>query len=163
MAKKMSKFRMRPVIDETSLALHFEVLDRESEEVLDTSPVFKYREVEHFDAKIKMHGLNTLLQQRTSQTDIEAGKLKEIGEYFELLKSGEWARERVGGPGVVSAEIEAIAKIKGVTIPQVQKALKAMDETTRAKVLANAKVVEMAKAIREEREETREVSLVDLA
>ena len=61
-------------------------------------------------------------------------------EVFSQLASGQWKKERVVGAPTVSAEVEALAQLKGISIPDAQRALRAYAPEQREKIMANAKI-----------------------
>ena len=113
--------------------------------------------------RVTIYGAKKLLMDRTSDVTDKRDKLNAMTDYLGQFAQGVWEKERQVGPATVSAEVEALAKLKGYTIPQVQKALKKYDKAQRAKVLGNPKVIELAGKIRKEREaDTKEVSFDEL-
>jgi len=108
---------------------------------------------------VALYGLSKLLQDRSS--DVKAGpdKLDAMTEVFEQLKAGQKERERKAGAPTVSAEVMALADIKGVCVADIQKALRAYSKEVREKILSNPAVVERAAAMRSK---TTEVALDDL-
>lgn len=88
-------------------------------------------------------------------------RLEMIDEGWTQLCSGVWEKEREGGGPTVSAEVEALATIKGVSVSAIQKALKGYTKEQKAAILANPKVKAKADEIRKEREEAS-VDLDDL-
>lgn len=113
--------------------------------------------------KVSLYGLNKLLTDRTSDEKNKRDKLLAMREVFDRLCGGEWAKERVVGAPVVSVFVEALAELKGISVPTAQKALSGYPKDTREKILANPKVTEIAERIKEEREESEEISLDELA
>jgi len=153
-----SAFRLRVELDEK---VKVEVVERESENVVATK---EYDPAELPDAirpKVELYGLSKLLQDRSSDTDSGPEKLDAMTEVYEMLKGGQWEKERKTGAPVVSAEVEALAELKGITVAQAQSALRKYTKEQRDKILSNAAIVEKAKAIRASRE-TAEVDLGDL-
>ena len=119
---------------------------------------------ESLQPNVALYGLSKLLQDRTSQVDAGTEKLPAMREVMALLAKGEWEKERTAGAPTVSAEVEALAEIKGVSVAVAQKALRNYTPEQREKILANPGVVERAIKIRETREaETAQVSLDDMA
>ena len=112
--------------------------------------------------RIKLYGLNKLLTDRTSDEKDKGTKLDKMREVFDLLVSGEWSKERVVGAIVVSVEVEALAQIKELSVPQAQAALAAYDKDVRAKILGSEAVQKVAQEIRELRAATEVVSLDDM-
>src|SRR3990172_10554734 len=101
---------------------------------------------------------------RTSQVkDAPVQKLKDMAAVLDRLGAGEWAAERAaGGLGVVSPEVEALAVLKGISIPDAQKALNAYTPEQRAKILGNPQIVAEAAKIKQGREAAKPETLDDL-
>lgn len=119
---------------------------------------------EELDAKFLELGRKTKLANFAASAKSEGrDRLAMIHEGWDQLMSGTWEKEREGGGPTVSAEVEALAKIKGKPVAAIQKALREYDKETRAKILANPKVAEEAKKIREAREAAEVVELDDMA
>ncbi len=112
--------------------------------------------------RISLYGLNKLLTDRTSDEKDKVTKLAKMSEVFDLLLSGEWSKERVVGAPVVSVEVEALAQIKELSVPQAQAALAAYDKDVRAQILGSEAVQTVAQEIRELRAATEVVSLDDM-
>jgi hypothetical protein len=114
--------------------------------------------------KLFSYGLKQKIVDSASEGESPDERLQMMVDCHERLLAGEWASEREGGARVVSAEIEALARIKDVSIAAIQKALAAKDEETRKKILASKAVQEKAAEIRKEREAAAEdeVDLDDL-
>jgi len=101
--------------------------------------------------RIFLYGCNKLMTDRTSEKKDKLEKLNDMQEVFDLLMTGEWAKERQVGAVVVSCEVEALAQIQKLTIPEAQAALAQYDKGTRHKILGNAEVVELATHIKDAR------------
>ena len=102
---------------------------KEGDEVLAKDTFDWYALPLHIQNKISLHGLSTLLQQRTS--DIKQnplGKLDAMSEVYERLAEGEWNKERQAGARQVPAIVEVLAKIKGADIGSVQKAYAGLED-----------------------------------
>lgn len=140
------------------------VRKRDGEDFVEVdSETFRLDEVaEDLQANVSCYGLSKLLQDRTSDTDAGPEKLSAMREVKNNLAAGNWAKERVVGAPTVSAEVEALAQLKEISIPDAQRALKNYSAEQREKILGNAKVVELAKQIRASRAETAPVSLDDV-
>ena len=82
-----------------------------------------------------------------------AEKLAAMDAGVARLEEGEWEKEREGGARVVSAEIEALAELKGISVAAVQKALRDYTAEQRAKILSKPQVQKIAARIKAEREE----------
>lgn len=124
---------------------------------------FKIEDVaEELRPNVGCYGLSKILQDRTSEVKAGPDKMAAMREVMSQLTAGQWEKERVVGAPTVSAEVEALAKLKGITIPDAQRALKKYAADVREKILANPQVVELAAAIRKEREGAEAVSLDDM-
>lgn len=113
--------------------------------------------------KINLYGLSKFVQDRASDTEVGPDKIPAMTEVYNNLRNGQWEKARVVGSPTVSPEVEALAEIKGITIPDAQKALRAYSKEQRETILKNPKIVERAAAIRERRATAEAVSLDDLA
>lgn len=162
MAKVSGRGGFRPKRNVVAKTVTMVIVDAEGEPV--TQEVFEFADVhQELRDEVSLYGLQKLLMDRTSQiTDSLRGKLTGMLEVMQSLKAGEWRAERETGPRSVSAEVEALAQLKGASIPAIQKSLAAYIEEQRKKILANAKVQRLAQAIREEREKAEQVSLDDM-
>ena len=112
--------------------------------------------------RVSLYGLNKLLTDRTSEHKDKLAKLEAMQEVMARLKDGEWAKERAIGAPVVSANVEALARLKKISVPAAQKALAEYPKDTRDRILANPKVQELAEQIAAERKEAEAADLDDL-
>ena len=111
---------------------------------------------------VLMFGAKSLFQARTSQTPANE-KFEAFKALDAQLREGKWESDRAGAFGVTSPEVEAIAELKGCTIPEVQRALKGYDKAKRDKMYASSKVKELAEEIRARRAAAaEELDLSDL-
>ena len=163
MPKVTGKTGFRPVRDIASMTVSMNVVDAEGE--LKDKEVYSFSEVaKDLQAEVSLYGLQKLLMDRTSQiTDSFRSKLEGMDKVMGGLVLGEWKAERESGPRSVSPEVEALAKLKGVSIPAIQKSLTNYTDEQRKKILANPKVLEAASIIRTEREAGQPVDLLDMA
>lgn len=119
---------------------------------------------EELDEKFLQLGRKTKLANFAASAKSEGReRLDMIEEGWQQLVDGVWEKEREGGGPTVSAEVEALAKIKGKPVAAIQKALREYDKETRAKILANPQVVAEAKRIKAAREASVTVDLGDMA
>lgn len=133
-----------------------------ADEVLSTQS-FDFNDVhDSLQDQVSLYGLNKLLTDRTSDEKDKVAKLGSMVEVMRRLYEGEWAKERQVGAIVTSPEVEALAQIKEINVSTAQAALGAYDKETRAKILANPQVVELAAQIREARQQQEVPSLTDL-
>ncbi len=156
--------RMRVKYDVEAMVTRFIVIDLATEQVL-AERLFTFEDLPtegDIADRVSLYGLNKLLTDRTSEEKDKATKLDKMVEVFDLLCSGEWSKERVVGAIVVSVDVEALAQIKELSVPQAQAALAAYDKEVRAKILGSEQVQKVAQEIRELRAATEVVSLDDM-
>lgn len=157
-----SAFRLSVELKADDATVNVSVIERESGDVVE-SESFNAKELpDNIRPTVALYGLSKLLQDRSSDTDSGPEKLDAMREVFAMFKAGQYERERKAGAPVVSAEVEALATLKRITVAQAQAALRKYTKEQREKILGNAAIVEKAKEIRAARG-TTEVSLDDLA
>lgn len=146
-----------------AMSVDVTVKERETDETIDEAS-FKAADI-HADLKqlTALYGLSKLLQDRSSDVKTGPEKLSAMKGVAEQLASGQWQKERKVGAPTVSAEVEALAQFKGISIPQAQAALRRYDKAARDQILGHASIVELAKTIREAREGEEVADLSDLA
>jgi hypothetical protein len=157
----MSKMKVDYAVED--LLVMFKVVDEDDNDAVQASFSFDFDAV-HTSLKdrVSLYGLNKLLTDRTSGEKDKLAKLDAMEGYFDMLIAGEWAKERVVGAPVVGVEVEALAEIKDITVPQAQAALAQYDKETRAKILGGDDVQAKAKEIRETRADAEVISLDDM-
>lgn len=107
------------------------------------------------------YGVNKVLTDRNSGIkDDPAAKLAAMTETWELLLTGEWAKERVVGAIEVSVFVEALAQITDQSIPDTQAGLGQYTKEVRAQILERDDVQELGKEIAKARG-TRKVDNLD--
>ena len=170
MALSTAKHRVVVDLSVENQSATMTIIDRESEKpVANGAFVLKAADIhETLRPMVALYGIKALLSDRTSDISFGTGatpeqKMEAWGEVAELLKQGIWERERKAGAPVVSAEVEALASIKGITVAEAQTALRKYDKATKEKILANPKIVEKAKEIKAARETAETLDLGDLA
>lgn len=161
MARSDNKYRLKITRDAEQGKLSIVVLEGETEV---ESGEFSYNEIaDSLKSTVALYGLAQLLQDRASDTPTGPGKLAEMKEVFANLVAGQFEKTRERGAPTVSAEVEALARLKQVSIPAIQGTLKNYTKEQREKILGNEKVKALAAEIRKEREQSEAVSLDDLA
>ena len=114
---------------------------------------FKLSDVDNSLAvDVALYGLSKLLQDRSSEVKAGPDKLAAMREVMSQLSAGIWEKERAGGAPTVSPEVEALSQIKGISIPDAQRALRKYSGEQREKILSSPKVVQLAKEIRAKRD-----------
>lgn len=167
MAERNNPFSMSYDLDEARMVIVAVLREKDKDENI--VPVDKtelnYGEL-HPDLLnfVNLYGLSKLCQDRSSEVKAGPEKLNALREVFNQLVAGQKERARVVGSPVVSVEVEALARIKGISIPDAQRALKNYDKEQKEKILSNPKIVEVARQIEMERASAEtSVSLDDLA
>ncbi len=157
----MNKQSMKVNYTVEELLVGFVVVDEDKKPIGGDS--FYFGDVhENLQDRVSLYGLNKLLTDRTSDYKDKVEKLIKMREVFDSLIDGEWAKERVVGAPVVSVEVEALAQIKELSVPQAQAALAKYDKDVRAQILGSEAVQKVAQEIRELRAATDVVSLDDM-
>lgn len=170
MALSNAKHRVVVELNAETMRAILTIIDRESEKPVPNG-VFSLGAAEiHENLRplVGLYGIKALLSDRTSDVSFGTGatpeqKMEAWGEVAELLRSGVWERERKAGAPVVSAEVEALAQLKKITVAEAQTALRKYDKATKEKILANPQIVELAKQIKASRESAKDLDLGDLA
>jgi len=146
----------------TGNVLQFKVV-KDGEEIAISSP-FDLNDVTALHRRFLKHGVQTLLQQRTSQSrkDGWAATLKEMEKYWEIFKTGEWEGKREVGTrcptelvGILVAKYKAAGQV--VTPADVLAGWKQLDEDGREALLAKH-----AAAIEAERKRIGAAPAIDL-
>lgn len=163
MARNSSPFRTQVKLNTEAMSVDVSIVDKES-----SKPVAErqYAAQDIHDSvrnQVALYGYSKLLQDRASDVEVSPAKLDAMDEIAAQLKEGQWAKERKIGAVVTSPEVEALARLKSISVPAAQAALKNYPKEAREKILANPQVSELAAQIRKEREEAESVSLDDLA
>ena len=113
-------------------------------------------------ANCLLYGISKKVQDSTSAESKSEGRLGSMDEVLDRLKNSQWEKPREGGGPTVSAEVEALAQIKGVEVAVIQKTLRDLAPEQREKVLAHPTVVAKAAEIKEARESAGSVDFGDL-
>ena len=155
-------YRTKVKLNTEDMAVEVDILEKESGDIV-VSEVFLASEI-HASVKqqVALYGLSKLIQDRASDTKVGPEKIVAMQAVMTQLASGEWARERKVGAIVVSAEVEALSRLKSITVPQAQAALKGYPKEAREKILGHEKIVALAAEIRAEREGAESVDLAEL-
>ena len=139
------------------------VKERESGDVVDTHSFAANTISENLRLHVGLYGYSKLLQDRSSDVKTGPDKLAAMRLVAEQLAAGQWEKERKVGAPTVSAEVEALAQFKGITIPQAQAALRKYDKAAREQILGHEKIQTLAAQIREARANEEVADLSDLA
>lgn len=170
MALSTAKHRVVVELDPAKMLATMTIIDRENEKPVPNG-IFSLGAAdiaESLRPMVALYGIKALLSDRTSDISFGTGatpeqKMEAWGEVAELLKAGTWERERKAGAPVVSAEVEALAQLKSISVAEAQTALRKYDKATKEKILANPKIAELAKQIKEARTKAETLDLGDLA
>jgi hypothetical protein len=163
MAKRTNPYGLSVDLNVKSISVDVTVKEKESDEIVDTASFPASEVAESLKVHVGLYGLSKLLQDRSSDVPTGPDKLAAMKAVMEQLVAGQWQKERKVGAPTVSAEVEALAQLKSITIPQAQAALRRYDKAQREKILSNPQITELAKTIREAREQEDVISLDELA
>jgi len=134
---------------------------KEGDNVLAQTP-FDWESVEEgIQDRLKLHGLSTILQQRTS--DIKENPLEKLAameEVFSRFAEGIWAKERTVGARTVPAIVEVLAELKGADVGVVQKSWSKL--STDQKDAIKTKYADDVARMEAKRAASEEVDLTDL-
>ena len=161
----MADYSMKIDINEDSGVVVANVRERDESgewDVVDSQTFDPAAVAESAQGFVNGYGLSKLMQDRSSAVPTGPDKLAAMNEVFAMLCEGKLRAERTRGAAVVSAEVEALAEIKGVDIPTIQKSLKKYTEEKRKEILSHPKVKAKAEEIRNRRDSTEEVDLESL-
>jgi hypothetical protein len=162
MAKRTNPYALSVNLNADAMSVDVTVKERESDEVVDTHS-FPATEIhESLKGNVALYGYSKLLQDRSSDTSTGPDKLAAMKGVAEQLASGQWQKERKVGAPTVSCEVEALAQLKQITVPQAQAALRRYDKAQREAILGNDKIAALAAEIREARSTEEVVDLADL-
>jgi hypothetical protein len=100
------------------------VIERESGDVVEEDTFDARSIADTVKTNVALYGLSKLLQDRSSEVSAGPEKLASMKEVYDMLKAGQWERERKAGAPVVSSEVEALATLKKITVAQAQAALR---------------------------------------
>jgi len=109
--------------------------------------------------RVALYGLSKILQDRTSDSSMKDSRLDEMKEVFARLVEGQWAKAREAGGPTISAEVEALAALQGVSVADVQKSLRRYDDASKQKILNNPTVKAKAAEILASRNAEGDVDL----
>ena len=161
------KYGLKVELDEDNGLVIATVVDRDNNSEAIASREYDAQRVhESLRGKVALYGLSKLIQDRTSDQSVKElgeAKLDAMDAVVDRLGTGEWAAERRVGAPTVSAEVEALAQIKGVEVSVMQTSLRAYSKEQRQAILANDQVQAKAAEIKAARESAAPVDLSDLA
>lgn len=167
MALSNAKYRVVVDLSVEKMSATMTIIDRESEKPVGALEIKAAEIHENLRALVGLYGIKALASDRTSDVSFGTGatpeeKLAAWAGVAELLKEGIWERERKAGAPVVSAEVEALAAIKQISVAEAQTSLRKYDKATKEKILANERIVAKAKEIKAARESAGDLDLSDL-
>lgn len=163
MATSTNPFRTRVALNAESMSIKVTIIKKEDESVVEEAEFNAAEVAESLRGDVALYGLSKLLQDRTSEVEVGPGKIAAMQALFAQFVKGVWSAERKAGSPVVSAEVEALAQLKGITVAEAQSALKKYPADVKASILSNPKIVELAATIRAARTSAETISLDDLA
>lgn len=163
MGTSTNPFRTSVELKAAEMAIHIKILKKEDNSVVEEEVFQASGVADNLRGDVALYGLSKLLQDRTSEVEVGPGKIAAMRALMEQFGKGVWSQDRKPGAPVVSAEVEALAQIKGCTVAEAQSALRKYPADVKANILANPQIVELATKIRESRKAAESISLDDLA
>lgn len=163
MATSTNPFRTKVALIAAAMQIKVTIIKKDDESVVEEAEFPAAEVAESLRNEVALYGLSKLLQDRTSEVEVGPGKIAAMQALFEQFKKGIWSAERKAGSPVVSAEVEALAQLKEITVAEAQSALKKYPADVKASILANPKIVELAASIRAGRANAESIDLSDLA
>lgn len=163
-----ASFRVKPVLDAAAMTVLFQVIDRESEKAVATLTLDAKELPETIRPDVALYGLSKLCMDRTSEVNFSddkttpESKLAAVQEVFDMLKGGVWERERKAGAPLISAEVEALAELRKVSVAEIQNSLRKYTKEQREQIFANKAVVAKAAEIKANRTAAEDLDLGDL-
>lgn len=160
MAERTNPFGLDVDLDMDQSAILVKVMKKDDDgnrEAVDQNTFPLSSVHENLQLKVGLYGYSKILQDRTS--DVKAGpdKLAAMSEVALRLSEGQWEKEREAGGPTVSAEVEALAELKSVSVADIQRALRRYTPEQKDQILKSDAVQKLATAIRAKREEAEEV------
>lgn len=167
MARKLSKYGVNVELDHENGKVIVTQFERETGDDGEVKPegdkteigkrIFDFNAMaENAQTFAKLYGLSKLVQDRTSDQSSEASRLDGMQEVYDRFVAGVLEKERESSGPTVSAEVEALAELQGVSVAAIQKALRSYEAAQREKILANPTVVAKANEIKAARAEATE-------
>lgn len=165
MPRTNNPYGLRAKLNVETMSVDFQIVKKETDtekESVVGSHSFPASDIHaSLHRNVSLYGYSKLLQDRSSDIPTGPEKITAMQEVAELLKNGEWEKERKVGAPIVRPEVEALAQLKGCTVADIQASLKTYSKEAKEKVFANAKVVALAAEIKAKRE-SGAVDLSDL-
>lgn len=162
MGTSVNPFRTKVELNAELQKIIVQILKKENDEVVESGEFAAADVHPNLRSNIVLYGLSKLLQDRTSETDVGPGKIAAMQAVMDNFKAGNWVQERKSGSPVVSAEVEALAELKGLTVAEAQAALKKYDVEVRKQILSHPDIVKKAEEIRAARKSAEGVDLTSL-
>jgi hypothetical protein len=164
MARELSKFGVEVDLNTENKSIDVRLFERvdEDREVRDTRSYNINDLPPEIRVRSDLYGGSKILQDRTSSESKNPERLSSMDDVWTRLCAGQWEKERESTGPTVSAEVEALARLKGVSVADIQKSLRSRyDAEKREEILNHPKVKELADEIRAARE-AEDVNFDDL-
>jgi len=162
MATSTNPFRTKVDLNAETQRIKVQIIKKDDESVVEEGEFAAADVHANLRHNVALYGLSKLLQDRTSEVEVGPGKIAAMGAVMDNFKAGNWVQERKSGTPVVSAEVEALAALKGLSVAEAQAALKKYDVEVRKQILANPTIVAKAEEIRAARKTAEGIDLSNL-
>lgn len=142
MAESKNAHRVKVEFDEPNRKVIFQWIDKTTEKPLHSYTADLTSVAESLEDSVFCYGGSKLLMDRTSQLSASASPQERaagMAAVLAHLANGEWTAERKSTGPTVSAEVQALAEIKGVSVAAIQATLRTLDADRKARVLANVR------------------------
>jgi hypothetical protein len=161
MSRATKPFYSSVELDVEAMSVNVSIMDRATKEAV-ASELFPAADIhDSCKQKVALYGYSKLLQDRASDVDVGPGKIDAMRLVAAQLAAGQWAKERKIGAIVVSTDVEALARLKSISVPAAQAALKSYPKEVRQQILANEAIQTLSAEIAAEREAQEVTSLDD--
>lgn len=165
MAESKNAHRVKVDFDEPNRKILFQWIDRNTEKLLHSYTADLTTVAESLEDSVFCYGGSKLLMDRTSQLSASASPQERaagMAAVLAHLANGEWTAERKSTGPTVSAEVQALAEIKSVSVAAIQATLRTLDAEQKSKVLANVRAKYAAIVAKYEDGKADQVDLSDI-
>ena len=146
----------------TDMTVTFSLVNKATEKAEQTL-VIDWADV-HDDCKdfTSLYGLSKVLQDRESAADMMTKLTAYQACFDDTLKAGILARERKSGGPTVRIEVEALAKLKGITVKQAQTLIRKYEKDDQEKIFSSEAVQTIVEEMQASTDEAPEGAFDDL-
>lgn len=165
MAESKTTHRTKVEFIEAERKVRFVWVDKATEQALHSWTADLTSVAESLEDSVYCYGGSKLLMDRTSQLSASASPQERAAAMAAVLKhlaAGEWTAERKSTGPLVSAEVQALAEIKNVSVAAIQATLRTLEPAQKEKVLATVRAKHAAIVAKYEGGKGASVDLSDI-